>query len=188
LSKALSAILDPIARLLEKKRQRIISPELKGEVIESFDSRFDELYRKCSEKSDLLGERNSEFLHWRFSQCPYRKYRTFTLSKRVDNQLLGYVVYSADEHRANIADFLACDSQAMFEHLLVSFCQFLWASGYWSVSVIYLGNKGVFEKLRKMGFHEREDKRDVVIYVKNDSLHEHLKNIENWHFLEGDND
>jgi GNAT superfamily N-acetyltransferase len=187
-NRALGAALDPVARVLEREQWHKLPAELLGERIDIFDTRFDEFYRKCSQKSCLLGERTRRFLHWRFGLCPQRNYQIFTLTEKDENGLLGYVVYSLEERHANIADFLACDNEMTLEHLLASFCGYLRASGLWSVSVIYLGSSSVLQKLRKMGFHEREDKRDVVIYATKDALGEYLKNVENWHFLDGDND
>lgn len=169
-------------------RQRVPS-DLKGEVIDEFDSRFDDLYRRSTGNFCLIGERSSEFLRWRFAMCPYKDYRIFTLSRKHDNSLIGYVIYDVELNNARIVDLLALDNNSMLDNVINAYCRLLRKSGLQSVSVTYLGNNVVLEKFKKFGFRKREDERNIVVYVKKNSrLSRFITDINNWYFLEGDND
>jgi len=58
--------------------------------ITQFDERFDLLWAKASKNYHALQVRDSSFLNWRFTKCPYIAYRILTAVK--GNAVLGYIV------------------------------------------------------------------------------------------------
>lgn len=184
-----SGVLNVVNRSFGRESMHSIPTDLRSEIVNQFDGRFDELCEKSLMGFGVIGERNSKFLQFRYGMCPYNKYRIFAVIRNSDESLMGYVIYLVEGYNIRVVDFLTADEQGMVDNVLSSFCRFVRASKFESVSIVYLGQPKLIEELRKFGFRERRDKRNVVIYVrKNSESGKDLKNISNWYFLEGDND
>ncbi len=94
---------------------------VKVENISSFDQRFDDLWEKVSPEFGLISVRDSQFLNWRFRDCPNREYETFAAT--VDGELSGYVVVRGEKHdglcRGYVVDILCGrQDQVTFHKLL----------------------------------------------------------------------
>ncbi|MCK4385433.1 MAG: hypothetical protein KAW52_04135, partial [candidate division Zixibacteria bacterium] len=58
-----------------------------------------------------------------------------------------------------------------------------------SVSILILSPPSLVKKLKKFGFHSREENSKILIYIEERSPHFSLvTNKENWFLLEGDRD
>jgi GNAT superfamily N-acetyltransferase len=70
--------------------RRKLANNINLERISTFDDRFDQLWRNCSEQFALANMRNSKYLQWRYFDKPEANYVVFTAEK--NNQLAGYIV------------------------------------------------------------------------------------------------
>jgi len=189
LAKLLSVPVDAILNVFAKEHRYRISKDLQAETIKTFDNRFDKLWNKTVHNFSFIGERTSQFLKWRFVECPYNKYNIFTLKKKENDELLGYVVYYLAWNDAHIADFLAVDNTKMLDILLASFLKFSRRSGYQTVSIVYFGNKLFMRKFEEFNFSRRADERNIVVYVNSSaSFADYVMDPNKWYFLEADND
>jgi hypothetical protein len=76
-----------------KKRAEI---ELDGFTLEdysgqTYDHRFNELFKAANNKTMIRQVRNSEFLNWRYRNVPGRNYKTI-IFKKDDGKLNGYII------------------------------------------------------------------------------------------------
>lgn len=61
-------------------------------------------------KKVLQGEHSSEFMQWRYEQCPYKRYRFFALSAG-DGCIVAYLVFYTEEETVLIDDFRFSDER-----------------------------------------------------------------------------
>ena len=192
-SNLLSTLATPFANLYLK----LSSPENKiqlnrsitGETVQHFDQRFDQLWEKSEGNFKLIGQRDSEFLNWRFRDCPYRDYKIFTAVEAENNHLVGYIVYHTDGDTVHISDCLAEDNENFLDALIANFIKYTRKQKFHSISMRYLGSQQIKPSFEKFGFSERADKINVVAYSSSDSsIAELLLDAENWYFFEADND
>jgi hypothetical protein len=159
------------------------------EVRDSFDSRFDALWTMASKRFDIMGERTSDYLNWRFRGGLRHDYRVFCLSAG-KNALLGYIVYQRAEDLVSVADFCALDLNAL-EMLFIEFVRRLRLERAASVSITYLGAREVTDRLKRVGFYKRPSQEHVVVYLSRHATEGDLCEILNkdlWYLTEGDKD
>jgi hypothetical protein len=60
------------------------------EIVETADSRFDELWMRIEKKYIFANERSSKFINWRFVECPLKKYTILT--RGTDKKIEAYAV------------------------------------------------------------------------------------------------
>jgi hypothetical protein len=167
-----------------RKRRDIII-----EVSSDFDERVDRLWKQSLGQYPIIGERNRDFLNWRFTQCPYREYIVFSLISKNSGNMIGYVVYFLDKGHVHIVDFLVGDMSEELGILLSEFLIFQKKSRIKTISIILFGSEDLMHSFRRFGFSVRRDKRSILTFTRPDSpFISHLSNKRNWYFTEGDND
>lgn len=155
----------------------------------SFDGRFDDLWSHVARSSSvIIGERNAEFLRWRFSY-PAGKYRTFVLGHRQTGALQGYVVYTSENGSTSIVDMLCRDMQNGAEPLLSQFASARRAAGDATIRINLLAPRHFVTALRATGFRHRGDTMTLMVYVaKNSALVDRIYSPEQWFLTLADND
>lgn len=92
------------------------------EIDPGFDRRFDELWTQRAEDFPVATVRDSQYLQWRFAECPIQKYSTIALLTRDRKRLLAYAIYYTDGSHMMLTDLLTtgqpADAQALFAVLL----------------------------------------------------------------------
>ena len=164
-STILSKPVDLFLKILSRERRQKSRHDLRFEVLASFDERFDHLWKTASRNQTIIGERTSAFLNWRFTECPYQTYKSFTMSERGSNQILGYIVYSASDRVVKITDLLVSDVNSVLDALLSEFLLFQRNEEMKAISIIFLPNNTLVKKLKEYGFSNRKDTRNVVVYA-----------------------
>jgi hypothetical protein len=155
----------------------------------SFDSRFDRLWERGAGNYSIIGERNSQFLNWRFVQCPYINYEIFAPTSRKSDEVHGYIVYKANDEELTIADLFFEDIGKYGDNLLSFFLRYAHGLGIESVVFSLLGLDKLKKKLRGFRFFKTSDYRSFVVYSNTSSNDEdYLFDSDNWHFMECDND
>ncbi len=188
-AKLVSIAADLILKVLSKESYYKKRGGFRFEVLSIFDKRFDDLWQKASSHYSIIGERSSKFLNWRFTQCPYKKYSIFAMIKKGSNEIIGYIVYYVVRHNVNIADLLVADMNKYIDTLLSEFLLFQRANSVDTISIISFTNGGLMDKLKEYGFSIRDDVRNIVVHVPNNTpFSSYLLDRNNWYLTEGDND
>lgn len=187
-SKMLLRVIDFFIKIFSKENRYKKRVNYSVEMPKYFDNRFDVFWEKVSTQFDIIGERTSHFLNWRYIQSSYQEYKIFCILNE-KKEIAGYIVYYFEENMCHIVDILFVMLDDVLDSLLAEFSLFLRAKGKGSISIYYLG-KGLLEKkLKEFNFHivKKEDKH-VLIYSPNLSAETFLLDKKNWHFFQGDND
>ena len=196
--KAASVVLDAGLQLTSPETRRCRRRGIRAEIVDRFDDRFDRLWAAARDKYAIIGQRTSDYLQWRFAECPDVRYRTLTLCDDCD-RLLAYLTYSQDKGRAYIGDLLFVND-ADLELLL---CEFIWLlrrQRKEAATMIFHGNSFIKNILRKFGFRYRPSQWQVLVYANRDELaaaansddldasYESAMNEENWFLTQADID
>ncbi len=187
--KLLSKPIDLILKVLSKESYYKKRRGFRFEVLSVFDKRFDDLWQKASSHYSIIGERTSKFLNWRFTQCPYKRYSIFAMIRKETAEILGYIVYDNVGNNVNISDLLVLDMNSYIDALLSEFLLFQRKNQADTVSFILFGNECLVNKLKEYHFSVRDDVRNIVVHVPNNSpFSSYLLDKNKWYLMEGDND
>jgi hypothetical protein len=163
--------------------------KLQAWVTDRFDARFDRLWETASRRFAIVGERTSEYLSWRFCQCPDACYRVLCLAD-TDQRLLAYLVYHCRNGMAHVGDFFFADT-CYLEPLLAEFLRMIRPEQAEAVIVVYLGSSEVCARLKRFGFWPRPSDRNAIVYADEEILGcdtASLLDKENWHLTQADID
>jgi hypothetical protein len=181
---AVNFLLKKLSREYWEKR----TPEIHIETPSFFDKKFDVFWERVLKEFRIIGERNSQFLNWRYTQSPRRRHDIFRL---MDDhaEMIGYIVYYVQEGRAHIVDMLSFNSPETLNRLLSEFIFYMRRQEMGSISIRCLGAPGLCEALHQFNFIEyKKEAGPVVLYTDHASFFPELYQKDNWYFLEGDND
>ncbi len=153
-----------------------------------FDKRFDILWEKASKQFNIISERSSRFLNWRYKQSSTYDYKIFCILN--DNkELVGYLVYFVKENIVHLVDMLFLLSDDLINFLLAKFILYLKSKGIGAVVVRYMGNDYVDKKLKEFNFFlTKNDDAIVMLYAVNLLYQSYLLDVTNWYFFVGDSD
>jgi hypothetical protein len=191
LSRVFSRIIDSVLFILSKETcgTSLRNMDVSAQLCTGFDSRFDRLWERAVGNYSIIGERNSEFLNWRFVQCPYIEYKIFALASKKSDEVHGYIVYKADDKDLTIADLFLEDIGKYGDALLSLFLRHARGLGVESVVFSFLGPDKLRKKLRGFRFLKTSDCRSFVVYSNTSSNKEdYLFDSDSWYFMECDND
>jgi len=187
--KLLSKPVDLAMRLLSKESYYRRREDFRFEVLSNFDKRFDDLWQKASSHYSIIGERTSEFLNWRFTQCPYKTYSIFALTRKEINEIHGYIVYYVVRNNVYIADLLVVDMNNYIDALVSEFLLLQRKEKHCSVSFLYFGNQDFVNTLKKYMFDVRDSNRKIVAHIDaNSPFSSYILDENNWYLTEADND
>lgn len=142
-------------------------------ILDTFDDRFNRLWEKVSLNYSIIGERNSEYLKWRFSYYPINTFKIFTLQNS-NNELLAYIVYTNLKSGFYIDDLLA-ENEKMYVSLLQQFVKFSRKQKKDSISFRFFGDKMIFNALKKVGFKKRSDSNSVLVFSNDETVYDKNK-------------
>lgn len=159
------------------------------ELTEADDS-FDKLWHGWIEQCDLFaGKRDKEYVTWRFLENPANNFRLFALRKKSDRQLVGYaVIRPSEEGHWIIFDFFALPTEKALEGLLLGIASKACDEGAHSLSVEFLGNRKIQERILRLRFVERPSERRVVIRprINEGDQASYYFNADNWYVTSAD--
>jgi len=186
--KLLSGLAEIFIKTFSREKRYKKTHDYSIETPDSFDERFDLFWKKVSKQYNIIGERTSNFLNWRYKQSSMHKYKIFCISEN-NKDITGYIVHYFEENMCHIVDMLYKKSEKIIESLLAEFALYIRRKGIGSISVYYIGDVLLRDKLKEFNFHivKKEDKI-IIIYCPNLSSESYLLDKKNWHFFEGDND
>ncbi len=175
---------------LGSREIRIGQPaNLRLEVRENFDPRFDELWDSVAGNLSVAGERTSDYLDWRFRQCPVASHRILCLTS-LNGELLAYLVFSQRAGTFYLNDFLARRDEHL-DLVLAGLLRLARRAGAAAVITVFLGEPRVGRCLRRFGFWGRSSDWKVVVYSPKlpEGLHtQAVLQAQNWYLTRADID
>lgn len=181
--------IDFIMKNLSKETRCQRAEGYRIQKLNSFDPRFDQFWEKASRQFDIIGERSKDYLNWRYGQSPHRSYHIFSLIKKDNQEICGYVVYYVENKVGFIADILFLDFGSALDILLSEFIVYLRDQDVESLSILLFGCPPLAKKLKSFGFLLREEESRILVYLdRNSPYADFVLNRENWLLLEGDRD
>ena len=161
-----------------------------GRVVEpvtAFDSRFDDLWARASRGAPMIGTRTSEFLRWRYADCPLQKYVTVALAERTGGRLLGYIAwYAGEDEQVRVADWVTDGSQGAAGDLLGELIRWSRRHRMASVACELLGSPASEAVLKHFGFVQRECKQSLMASSSSRCAEAVREKAGHWLFLRGD--
>lgn len=124
--------------------------------VQSFDRRYDVFYTSASENYDVITERSSRYLNWRYIDTPSSmEYTVFSAEE--ENQIKGYIVLRCLNEQGlivgNIVDILALPNRDEVVTLLISkSLKFFKARGVDLVRCLMLSSHPYYRILQDSGF------------------------------------
>lgn len=156
---------------------------------QTFDARFDDLWRTAQENHPILGERSGALLNWRFKKHPVARHHVFGLYDRCTEALLGYVVFHTVHRRTTIDDLLCRDLGMGLDRLIMEFAASQRRQGTQAIAAMFAGDPRLIHGLRRNGFVVRDVGDPIVVQVGRDSpIAETLMCEDNWWLFPVDND
>lgn len=157
------------------------------------DSRFDDLWQRVAAQGAvenvLMGVRDSAYLTWRFTDCPLRVYRFFTLFTSVDDRLIAYAVCAADGEALHVHDFLVDPAAHGADRTLwIALSREAYRRGHSTLSVEFLGAESIQQSLEAIGLVRRQQRplyATVAATIHNRTA---LLQESNWYLTSADED
>lgn len=184
-----ATVAGPILKLLSPETFYRRPADIRVDVTDSFDSRFDALWETAAGRFPVVGERTSEYLAWRFSKCPDARYRVLCVSNR-EEELLGYLVYQQRGTMIHVGDLFFADPRHI-DTLLAELLRLARKQKAEAVIAVYLGSQTVCRRLKHFGFWQRPSQWKTMLYVDkqtNPTTSGPLFDVENWHLTHADID
>ena len=131
------------------------------EEVADTDERFDRLSgAPCG--FQLMGERTSEFLRWRYLRCPLQRYHLLALVTATRERIAGYCAcWLGPERQLAVIDLFA-ESDEVSLSVLRLLAPWARKQGAHSISIAFAGHPQWTTGLRRLGFRPRIDQRSLV--------------------------
>ncbi len=186
-AKPLSAAADFALHIGSREFWHSHTNQIQASIEQGFDSRFDDLWKSVRRHYPLIGERNADFLSWRFNNCPHKKYRVFCIHDN-NRRLLAYAVFFQENDRIHVDDFLARDEKCL-DHLLIQLSALMRRSVVSSISLRFLGSSNVEEVLSRNGFLRRPSQERLLVHASHEhNFGSYVSNKQAWYMTEADHD
>ncbi len=190
LAKPVSALGNVVLKLKDKRLPASSSFQFKvySDKEFRFDSQFDKLFNTVSDSSGIFGVRDSEYLNWRYIDCPLTSFNIGTLTDR-DN-LLGYVVFYVEDSIAVMKDIFSVNDRDVKTSLLANWLNYLNEKKINSATATFLTSNLWVEDFKGAGFVPRDDSTSsVIVYSNSDYKYsKELLDDKNWYMTVGDRD
>lgn len=147
------ALLDRVSVGLQ-----LLFVSLDARWVESFDERFDALWREVDKRRLCIGVRDARFLEWRFGRQPGHSYRTLIVGAKDGRSLNAYFVCEFKESMLHVKDFLIAGGARQLRRALLMLISEARSLGANAVSIQLLGNEQIVKALRRLHFVERDSR------------------------------
>jgi hypothetical protein len=186
-AKPLAPLADLALRLRSREtwRRRVGGRVL--EPVQRFDGRFDALWDRVAGRAPVMGVRTSDFLQWRFAECPLQRYATLGLAEGRGGRVLGYITwYLGDDGQWRIADWVSDGTDGVAEDLLAGMLGAARRGGAVSVSCEFFGIESLPAVLGRFGFVRRDCAATLTVSAKPALGDGFFDKVRGWYFLRGD--
>jgi hypothetical protein len=171
-------------------RLRSFGSSYRFEWMTNPDDRFDRLWSAVQPQWKTIGERNAEFLRWRFTNRPGVPARLAVLVDRRGGEIAAYAaVAEKDPGEALVADFLAV-GDAELTLLLRMLGPALAGERYTRAVAYFLGPRRIDAALQQAGFRFRNDAKFMIVGAREGApaTGERLARVDDWYVTEADRD
>ena len=191
IAKMFGFFLDRLLWLMDLRFYLIKPRNLTIEILKSCDERFDKLWKTAKTNYNIIGEKSSAFLDWRYSKFEGQQYLFFCLFDETKKNLKGYVTYSINNNIARIEDIFAESLNNIIVFLLSEFSKQMRKQKVDSISFAYLGNDFFLTLIKKLNFVERPGVRPCMLLLNKNYPQESRKIMldkNNWFIFDGEMD
>ncbi len=183
----ISAATDFSLKLISGELFYISSSNLIINTDDLIDHRFDNLWQMASINFCIIGERNSEFLSWRYKNSSNKTYHVFTISNK-SGSLLAYIIYFYDQKVVKISDMLFVDNRAL-KLVLYEFFKQMRSENMNQITFLFIGSQKLSKQLKKSGFFKRPEESKIFYYLfNNNALCNYIQNSNSWYLTGADID
>jgi hypothetical protein len=157
LPRLLAAPLAGLIDLLDRSRVRaqLLRAGLRGEWLDRFDERFDDLWAALDRRHLCIGVRDRPFLEWRFGRKPGHRYEIFAVRQVADPRLRMYFVCERSGPTLTIKDCLGVGSAIEQKSALLLLVAAARRLGVDSVDGYLHGTRALRTALARAGFRVR---------------------------------
>lgn len=158
------------------------------EELNSFDERFDKLWKRTLDRVPVIVERNSVYLDWRYKKSPHKKYEIFTLTNTKQERLFGYIVYYRKNKRVVISDILY-ENPKIALGLMSEFTITMRQRDLDEITITTLEGSQFTSWLKKSIFFHGKEEGNFITFLREDLPGDSpLLNPRNWLIFRGDGD
>jgi hypothetical protein len=186
-AKIIGVIVDFFLKIFSREIFKIIPRNYQYSIANSFDGRFDVLWKEAPNFYTIIGERTSKFLNWRFANCPLNKYKVFCLKNINEDNLVGYIVFSIKDNTIQISDILSLSSTNL-DILIYSFIKYARKENARSISISFFGGTFLKNKLKRYQFILRNTEMSFIVFSNVQCKAKKILDPSKWFFTDADND
>jgi len=153
-----------------------------------FDQSYDDLFEKVSPNYQIIGDRSSKYLNWRYYSNPLYTTEIVVISK--NNELLGYIIFYIENDIAVLKDILVMPDKRLLGSMVGFWIKELRKKKISRISAILMDKNPMIDFFKKYGFYIRpEEESSVYGYAnKNNECHSQWIDGNNWYMTVGDRD
>jgi hypothetical protein len=164
----LSSVAAPIVDAAIKLKSVKLSRSALGNytAVDALGEGFAELWDRVKSRFGFIGDRNTDYLRWRFLDHPYKSYAFFGLKETTSSKLIGYLAYYIKDNIAYIDDLLFDDPQAHLGALIEAFSAHCRESRLDAMSLIMLQSEKYASLLKGLDFLPEKTQQKVLLLYR----------------------
>lgn len=163
LARAAAFIVDAGLRASMRRRFSVAPADTRFVEVTAYDERFDALWQRVAATRPLLGQRDANYLNWRFGSDPEGGFRTLAACGP-GGEINAYLTYRRRGDAVNIVDCLYEDA-IQWRCTVAAFVRQMRSEHAAIVSFWFLGPREPLEILHGLGFWLRDASRSVFVRV-----------------------
>lgn len=187
IARLVSYVTDFVLRLVDINllKSRIRLGKYSTTVATHCDRSVDVVWEKIKYQFPLIGDMSSEYLNWRYFRTPQEKFKIFILASKDNKNVLGYIIFSEVEKRAQIVDLAFHNEKSIFYDLIAAFSAYQISMGYEAIGIKIALSPKRKRQFKKCGFSVRQRRGRVVIFDKLEKKILDKIQESNWYFSSG---
>lgn len=184
------AFFDILRLLIQPDAWRRSSEDLRFETIVDVDSRFDDLWEKTKHRYKIVGDRNKDYIRWRFGMYAGSDISIFAILNHQNTNVLGYVAYRNENGYIDIRDAIMPDAQTIRRIFMMNLLQKVRELKPKSIAVDFLENGELIDIFKSHGFVQSKTQRYVHLTCSEEFARENpmIRDHNNWLLFRGDMD
>jgi hypothetical protein len=148
---------------------------------------FNSLLEQARRRLKIFGQRNDEYLNWRFGINPLVQVHTLLLYE--SGELVGYAFYSYKDEIMYINDLFCLPEQEVSDALVARLTEIGFDQKAQAVSVTLLESNPLIQSLRRSGYRLRPESSSVIVHTSPEvPWGAMLQDKTNWFMTVGDRD
>lgn len=185
--KSIQKILDVLFSLTAREKLSKKKRSYTIEILDHFDNQFDIFWEKAIQGFNIISEKNSSMLNWKYTDQPTRDFKVFCLKEH--NNLLGFIVYSTINNNHQIYDICFLKNTSILSDLLLEFSLFSREKQRAAIIFYYYGDPHIIKEFRNYNFRPiKYNKHNLILSTTSFNSNDltFIQNQSNWNILLGD--